>query len=60
MKSLLYHFKMYSEQENFRENAHSISNIINENRKEFYYMKLKVSVFLTSHRNKLNVMQSIK
>lgn len=60
MKSLLYAFLMYSEQENLRENAHNISNAINEKHKAFYYLKLKVSVFLTSHMNRLNVMQSIK
>lgn len=50
---------MYSEQENFRENTYNASNI-NENYKEFHYVKLKISMFLTSHTDRLNVMQSIK
>lgn len=37
---------MDSEQENLRKYARNISNAINQKRKEFYYMKLKVPVFL--------------
>lgn len=40
---------MYSEQENFRENAYNTSNI-NEKYKEFHYVKLKISVSYFTYR----------